>query len=507
MLRREFLKTAVLSPVAAAACTRQVDDFPNDFELDEATILSLQAEMKTGERTARSITQLYLNRISQLDRRGPELRAVLDINPEALSIAESLDAERQAKGPRGPLHGIPILLKDNINTQAPLTTTAGSLALQGSIGPEAVIAKTLREAGAIILGKANMSEWANFRASRSTSGWSARGGQCRNPYVLNRSPFGSSSGSAVAAAANLCTVTIGTETDGSIVSPASVCGVVGMKPTVGLLSTAGIIPVARSQDAPGPICRSVMDAAIVLSVLSGQNYNTALHPDGLKGKRLGVVRKMTIRDRQIERLMGFAFDALKQQGAELVDIEDLGDVNAPELEVLLYEFKADLNAYLATLDSKYRTLTLRGLIQFNQQNRDTELKIFGQDIFEKAEMKGPLTDEAYSRALAECRRVTRTNGIDAALAKHKVDAFVAPTCGPSGLINPGNGDMYVGNTAALPAIAGYPHITIPAGLIEGLPIGISLFGPANSEAALLRMGFAFEQATQLRRKPRFLPMV
>ena len=507
MDRRDFLKVAVTSPLAVAACSSAAQDFTSHFELDEATVSSLQAAMESGQMSARSITQLYIDRISRLDRSGPLLHSIIEVNPDSLKIADSLDIERKSRGARGPLHGIPVLLKDNINTLAPLTTTAGSLALAGSIPhQEAVIAKQLRDAGAIVLGKTNMSEWANFRSMRSTSGWSARGGQCRNPYVLNCSPFGSSSGSAAAAAANLCAITIGTETDGSIVSPASVCGVVGLKPTVGLISTTGIIPVAHSQDAPGPICRSVADSAAVLSVLTGHDYVASLRPDGLKKARIGIVRDRLIRDPQIEKLMNSAFDALKKQGAEVIDVDGLGNGTAPEFEVLLYEFKAGLNAYFATLDGKFRELTLKRLIQFNEQNKNAELKIFGQEIFNLAEAKGPLTDPAYLKALEDCRRISRTEGIDAAIAKYRVDALVAPTCGPSSVINPGSGDVYVGNTASLPAIAGYPHITVPAGLAGELPIGISFFGAARSESTLFRLAFAFEQATKLRRKPRFLPM-
>jgi amidase len=507
MDRRDFLKIATAAPLAAAACSSVAQDFLSDFELDEATVSSLQAGMQSGKWSARSITQLYIDRINKLNRSGPDLEAIIEVSPEALKIAEGLDAERKSGQSRGLMHGIPVLLKDNINTLAPLTTTAGSLALMGCVPPqEAVIAKRLRDAGAIILGKANMSEWANFRSSRSTSGWSARGGQCRNPYVLNRSPFGSSSGSAVAAAANLCAVTIGTETDGSIVSPAAVCGVVGLKPTVGTVSTAGIIPVAHSQDVPGPICRSVADAAIVLSVLSGLDYASSLKQDGLKKARIGVVRDRMIADRQIEHLMNSAFDAMKAQGAQLIDIDGFGKENPPEFEVLLYEFKADLNAYFASLDGRYRELSLKKLIEFNEQNRDAELASFGQEIFQEAEAKGPLTDAAYLKALESCRRISRTDGIDAAIEKHKVDAFVAPTCGTASVINPRNGDVYIGNTASLPAIAGYPHITVPVGFSRELPVGISFFGVAHSESVLLRLAFAFEQATKLRRKPRFLPM-
>jgi len=508
MNRRTFIKVTAAAPLVTAACPTTAQDFSPSFELDETSVLSLQAAMQSGQHSARSITQLYLDRIGQLDRSGPQLRAILELHPDALKIADTLDAERKSRGPRGPLHGIPVLLKDNINTAAPLTTTAGSLALEGSIPPqEAVIAKRLRDAGAIVLGKANMSEWANFRSSRSTSGWSARGGQCRNPYVLDRSPLGSSSGSAVAMAANLCALAVGTETDGSIVSPSSVSGVVGLKPTVGLLSTVGIIPVAHSQDTAGPICRSVQDAAILLTVLAeDQDYTRSLKPDGLKGARIGVAFDLAIRDSDIEKLMAMAFDVLKKQGAELIEVRELG-TTGPELEVLLYEFKADLNAYFVTLDEKFQTLSLKKLIEFNERSRDRELAIFGQERFLDAETRGSLTDQTYLQALDECRRRARTEGIDAAVSKYRVDAFVAPTCGAAGVINPGRGDLFIGRTPALPAVAGYPHITVPAGFSGELPIGLSFFGPARSEATLLRLAFDFEQATRLRRRPRLLPSV
>jgi len=402
-----------------------------------------------------------------------------------------------------------VLLKDNINTTGPMTTTAGSLALEGSRpSREANIARLLRDAGAVLLGKANLSEWANFRSSRSTSGWSARGGQCRNPYVLDRSPLGSSAGSAVAAAANLCAVTIGTETDGSIVAPSSVCGVVGIKPTVGLLSTEGIIPISHSQDAPGPICRSVEDAATLLAVLTGKpEFTRALQRDGLRGTRLGVARDFFIPDSNINGLVTGALEAMRKLGAEIIDVEGLRTAGADEIEVLLYEFKANLNAYFSTLSGKFRALTLKNLIEFNELNREKELAFFGQELFLRAEAKGPLTEPAYLRALENCRRIARTNGIDAALAKYKVDAFVAPTSGTAGRIDPGRGDLYTGRIAALPAQAGYPHITVPAGFSGELPIGLSFFGAARSEATLIRFAYAFEQETKLRRVPRFLSTV
>jgi amidase len=505
MDRRSFIKSAAAGSIAAARSSA-AQNVSQDFELSEATVSSLQEAMRSGRLTARSITQLYLDRIGRLDRSGPELRAIMELNPDAMKIADSLDAERKARGPRGPLHGIPVLLKDNINTTRPMTTTAGSLALEGSIPPrEAVIAKRLRDAGAILLGKANMSEWANFRSARSTSGWSARAGQCRNPYVLDRSPLGSSSGSAVAAAANLCPITIGTETDGSIVSPSSVCGVVGFKPTVGLLSTAGIIPVAHSQDTAGPICRSVEDAAVLLTVLAGgQDYARSLQRDGMKNARIGVARSLFVPNRDVEDTIATALDTIKMLGAELIDIENLGTAGGDEFDVLLYEFKADLNAYFSTLNGRFRQLTLKSLIDFNERNRDRELVFFGQELFQRAEAKGPLTDKAYLTALENCRRITRTEGIDAAISTYKLDAIVAPTCGPAGIINPGRGDVYSGRAAGLPAVAGYPHITVPGGFANELPLGISFFGGARSEPTLLRVAFAFEQATKVRRPPRFV---
>lgn len=538
MNRRDFTKTAALGAAVSifgSGCGQNTStgkdsvklDGKNvaSFELDEATVALLQEGMTSGKYTARSITELYLNRIEATNHSGPELRAVIETNPDALNIADELDAERKSRGPRSQLHGVPILLKDNIDTHDRMTTTAGSLALEGSIAlQDSFIAKRLREAGAILLGKANLSEWANFRGDLSSSGWSARGGQCRNPYVLDRSPSGSSSGSGAATAANLCALSIGTETDGSITSPASHCGLVGIKPTVGLVSRAGIIPIAHSQDTAGPMCRTVTDAAILLGALVGvdsrdpatatsqghsfMDYTKFLDPNGLKGARIGIARKQFGSHSGVDRLMEEALDVIKKSGAELIDLPEFfstAPVEGSELEVLLYEFKADLNAYLAGLSEKFRSKTLKDLIEFNERNRDREMQTYGQEIFLKAEKKGPLTDKAYLQALEKNHRLTRTEGIDAVMDKHKLDAIVGPTTSPAGSIDQVNGEKYLGSATTLPAVAGYPHITLPAGFIRELPVGISFFGRAWSEPALLKIAFAFEQSTQVRKPPKFLP--
>lgn len=538
MDRRDFVKTAAIGAAVSlgvSGCTQPASTGGGSsqtgtsnhtaFELEEATVASLQERMKSGKYTARSITELYLRRIEATNLSEPALRAVIEANPDALKIADELDAERKSRGPRGPLHGIPILLKDNIDTHDRMTTTAGSLALEGSIPlQDSFIAKRLREAGAILLGKANLSEWANFRGDVSSSGWSARGGQCRNPYVLDRSPSGSSSGSAAATSANLCAISIGTETDGSITSPSSHCGLVGIKPTVGLVSRAGVIPISHSQDTAGPMCRTVTDVAILLGAITGvdvrdvatsasaghssSDYTKFLDPNGLKGARIGIARKFFGFHPAVDRLMEGALDTIKKSGAELIDLPDFfnaSQVEESELEVLLYEFKADLNAYLAGLGDKFRSMTLKDLIDFNEKNRDREMSTYGQEIFLKAEKKGPLTDKVYLQALEKNHRLTRTEGIDAVMAKHKLDAFVSPTTGPAGVIDQLNGEKYFGSTTTLAAVAGYPHITLPAGLVQELPVGISFFGSAWSEPTLIKLAFAFEQATKARKPPKFLP--
>jgi amidase len=496
----------------------------SSFELDEMTIGSLQDGMKSGKYTARKITELYLQRIEALDKQGPSLHSVIETNPDALQIAEELDAERKSKGARGPLHGIPVLVKDNIDTADKLTTTAGSLALSGSIpSQDSFIAKKLREAGAVILGKANLSEWANIRSSRSSSGWSARGGQCRNPYSLDRNPCGSSSGSGSATSSNLCAVSIGTETDGSIVCPSSTCGIVGIKPTVGLISRAGVIPISHSQDTAGPMCRTVTDAAILLGALTGidpgdaatnasqgksqSDYTQFLDPNGLKGMRIGVTRSDFGFNPSVDKLMADAIDVLRKSGAEIVDpanVESLRQMGNVELEVLLYELKSGLNAYLSSLGPKAPVKTLKDIIEFNEKNADKELLYFGQELFIQAEEKGPLTDSKYLAALKRSKQLATIDGIDAVMMKHKLDALVSPTNGPAWTTDHVNGDHFAGGSSTGPAVAGYPSITVPCGFVSGLPIGISFSGRAWSEPTLIRIAFAFEQATKHRQTPKFL---
>ena len=448
--------------------------------------------MGNGRETAVSIARKYLTRINDLDK--STTNAVIELNPDALRIAADLDRERKSSGPRGPLHGIPVLIKDNIATSDKMATTAGSLALVGATAPrDAFIAARLRAAGAVLLGKTNLSEWANYRSSYSVSGWSGRGGQTRNPYALDRNPCGSSSGSGAALAANLCTLAIGSETDGSIVCPSSMNGVVGIKPTVGLWSRSGIIPISHSQDTAGPMARTVHDAALLLSALRGvdatdpatqasadhlePDYTHFLDPAGLKGARLGVARKFMGRNFKVDKLFESLFAQLKSAGAEIIDPADLPsadhDLSHAESAVLSYEFKADLNAYLAGLGPNAPVKTLADVIAFNQQHRDREMPWFEQDLCEKSEARGPLTDKEYLDALAASKRLTREEGIDAVMQKNRLDALIAPTAGPSWLIDWVNGDNDTGGCSTPAAVAGYPHVTVPAGFIDGLPIGIS----------------------------------
>jgi amidase len=542
MKRRKFLETSALGAAlaitqpAATVLARETSRAqpappPKDFELDELTISELQDGMKAGKFTSRSLVRKYLDRIDDVDKDGPRVNAVIEVNPEALSIAEALDRERKEKGPRGPLHGIPILIKDNIDTADRMMTTAGSLALVGSRPlQDATVAKKLREAGAVILGKTNLSEWANIRSNHSSSGWSARGGQTKNPYVLDRNPCGSSSGSGAATAANLCAAAVGTETDGSVVCPSSANSLVGIKPTLGLISRAGIIPIAHSQDTAGPMARTVTDAAMLLYALLGpdprdpaprsadetffnyaktrSNYTNYLDKNGLRGARLGIARKYFGFSDRVDKLMNDRIAEMKQLGAVIVDPADIptsGKFDESELEVLLYELKADLNAYLKGLGPSAPVHSLKEVIEFNEKNREREMPYFGQDLFVKAEAKGPLTDKKYLQALAKNRLLSRAQGIDFIMRKHRLDALIAPTGGPAWSTDWINGDHFTGGYSSASAVAGYPHITVPAGYVFGLPVGISFFGGAWSEPQLIKYAYAFEQATKARRAPKFLP--
>ncbi|MYE33477.1 MAG: amidase [Gemmatimonadales bacterium] len=494
------------------------------FELDEATVDQLQASMASGERTARSIAEMYLERIEALDGQGPALRSIIETNPDALAIADELDAERAAGNVRGPLHGIPVALKDNLDTHDRMTTTAGSLALEGSVPPQdSFIAARLREAGAVILAKANLSEWAYFRGIRATSGWSARGGQCRNPYALDRNPCGSSSGSGVAASANLCALTVGTETGGSIMCPSSSNGIVGIKPTVGLWSRAGVIPISHSQDTAGPMCRTVRDAAILLGACIGvdprdsatagsegrghADYTQFLDPAGLQGARIGVVRSFPGFDPRVLALFDEAVEAMRAEGAVIIDSANMDAAawNDPLSLVLLeYEFKADLNAYLAGLGPDAPVKSLAEVIDFNERNADREMPHFGQERLIASQARGPLTDPEYLNAKATIQQANREDGIDRLAREHGLDAIIAPTRDLPWPTDHIKGDRLDGGSSAAPAaIAGYPDITVPMGFVKGLPTGVSFFGPAWTEPTLLRIAYAYEQVTQQRRAPTF----
>lgn len=495
--------------------------------MNEQTIIEYQAKMDAGEMTARAITEAYLTRIEALDKQGPTLNAVIELNPDALDIADQLDRERQTQGPRGPLHGIPLMLKDNIDTADKMMTTAGSLALAGSIAPQdAFVAQKLREAGAVILGKTNLSEWANFRSTRSTSGWSSRGGQTRNPYALDRNPCGSSSGSGVAVAANLCAVAIGTETDGSVICPSHTNGIVGIKPTLGLVSRAGIIPIAHSQDTAGPMARTVADAAALLGALTGfdsrdpitaesqgqafSDYTPFLQVAGLRGARIGVARNLFGFHEKVDAVMENCLTVMKEAGATIIDPAQLDtklSFHGTELEVLLYEFKADLNSYLAGLGSNAPVRSLADIITFNEQHRERTMPFFEQELMLMAQEKGPLTDEAYLEALTTNHRLARTEGIDAVLQEHQLDAIVAPSGGPAWLTDYIKGDPGSNSTSSSAAVAGYPNITVPAGYISGLPIGLSFMGGAYQEPTLIKLAYSFEQATKVRQPPQFLATV
>jgi len=520
----------MLQPVFAS--TRRTSDpaTPADvlsFELDEITVSELQDAMKSGKYTAHSIAEKYLSRIAAIDKSGPRVNSVIETNPDALQIAEALDKERKEKGPRGPLHGIPILIKDNIATADHMQTTAGSLALVGSKPPsDAFIAQKLRDAGAVILGKTNLSEWANIRSNHSISGWSGRGGQTKNPYALDRNPCGSSSGTGAGISANLAAIGIGTETDGSIVCPSSGNGLAGIKPTVGLVSRSGIIPISHTQDTSGPMCRTVRDAAILLGVLAGvdpsdkatpassgksfQDYTQFLNADGLRGARIGVLRKAFGFNPAVDKLMESALEVMKKQGATLIDpveIETSGKFGETEFLGFMYELKADLNAYLAWLGPNAPVKTLKEVIAFNEKNAAKEMPYFGQENFLKAEEKGPLTTQEYIDAIAKNHELAGKQGIDATMDKHKLDAIVAPTGGPAWLTDFVNGDSFSGGSSEFAAVAGYPNINVTAGFSYGLPVGISFFGRAWSEPVLIKLAYGFEQATKFRKAPRFLSHV
>ncbi len=538
-----FLAVAVLL-TAGVAIAQSPGQQP--FNLEEATIADLQQKMQAGSETSRSLAEKYLARIEAVDRSGPALHSVLETNPDALAIADQLDAERKARGPRGPLHGIPILLKDNIATADRMMTTAGSLALAGTKPPkDAFIALRLRAAGAVILGKTNLSEWANFRSTHSSSGWSGRGGQTKNPYALDRNPSGSSSGSGVAVAANLAAAAVGTETDGSIVSPSNNNSLVGIKPTLGLLSRSGIVPIAHSQDTAGPMARTVADAALLLAAMAGADpddaatragaagprvgaptlakdgrprsssptdYSAALDPNGLKGARIGIVRdKLFGYSVAADQLADAAIAVMKRLGATVVDpvkIPTLGRFGGNEFEVLLFEFKADLNKYLTWLGPASPVHSLKEVIAFNDAHNDQEMPYFGQEILTMAEKKGPLTDPKYKAALTSNRQRARMLGIDAVMTNHTLDALFAPTGGVPWLTDLVNGDSSAANAEApstITSVAGYPHITVPAGYFHGLPVGVSFFGRAWSEPTLIKLAYSYEQATKRRTPPTFAP--
>ncbi len=521
---------AAANTLAAQATSFQADKYGRD--VIEASVAQLQALMSSKQATAREIVLEYIERINALDQAGPTIRSVIELNPDVLRIAADLDAERAARGPRGPLHGIPVLLKDNIDTADAMLTTAGSLALVGSRPTQdATIARRLRDAGAILLGKANLSEWANFRSFQSSSGWSGRGRQCRNPYVIDRNPCGSSSGSAAAVAASFCAVSVGTETDGSIVCPSSACGVVGIKPTVGLTSRAGVIPIAASQDTVGPHGRTVADAAALLGALVGvdardpataasagkffSDYTRFLDPNGLRGARIGVVRQgVTGYSPEADQIFENAIKLLAALGAVIVDPADIpgiAEIDADEFTVLLYEFKDNLNAYLATrvpnphFPKEPVLRTLEQIIAFNKAVAADEMPYFGQEIFELAQTYGPLTEPAYQEAVVRNRRRGGPDGIDKVMDTLKLDALVAPTGSPAWPTDLINGDHFLGASSTPAAVAGYPLVSVPAGYAFGLPVGLTFMGRAYSEPTLIKLAYAFEQGAKLRRPPKFLP--
>ena len=519
-----FLHAVALSVIFAGNALAVRPETSTPFTLEEISIAELAQKMQSGELNAHQIVQIYLDRIAAMDKAGPAINAIIELNPDALAIADALDAERKSGKVRGPLHGIPVLIKDNLDTADKMHTTAGSLALANSIAlRDSTVAEKLRAAGAVILGKTNLSEWANFRSTHATSGWSGRGGQTKNPYALDRNPCGSSSGTGAAIAANFAAVGIGTETDGSIVCPAATNGLVGIKPTLGLVSRAGIVPIAHSQDTAGPMARSMTDAVVLLNAIVGSDardpassagdnhrvdYTRYLDTNGLKGARIGVVRKLAGFSPDVDAVLAQNIAALKAAGATVidpVDLPNLGKYDDAELVVLQYEFKHDLNAYLTALPASAKAPhSLSELIAFNQREHEREMPWFGQDLFEQSQARGALTDKTYRDALAKEKTLAGKQGIDVALKKYKLEALIAPSGGPAWLSDWVNGDHTAGGSSTPAAVAGYPDISVPAGFVHGLPIGLSFFGTAWSEPTLIRFAYAFEQAMHARKPPQFL---
>ncbi len=529
--RRQFIFSTVLGGAAlATGCrgggpanrTAEETIGVRAFELDEVPVAELTVRMVSGQMTSRSITALYLNRIASLNTAGPELRAIIETNPQALDTADALDRERRTTGPMGPLHGIPVLLKDNIDTADGMTTASGSLALESSISPrDAFLTRRLRAAGAIILGKANLSEWANFRSRESTSGWSGRGGQCRNPYMLDYNPCGSSSGSAVAVSSNLAPLAVGTETSGSIMCPSSRNGIVGVKPTVGLVSRSGIIPIAESQDTAGPMARTVADAALLLGSMTGvdpldpatdsgdtraeSDYMQFLDTGKLAGARIGVARNFNF-DSGVWDVFEDAVQVIRDAGANIVDpanVPNMNQYSVSSFEVLLYEFKSGLNRYLESLGPEAPVRTLAEIIDFNAANVERSMPYFGQDILIEAQRKGPLSEPGYLEALENNRRFSRREGIDRVMDAHDLDAVIAPTGEPAWITDHVRGDPETSSSSRPAAVAGYPAVTVPMGFLGELPVGISFFGRPWSEALLLGLAYGYEQAASHRRPPQF----
>jgi amidase len=513
------VKTA--APVASVVAPPAAPPVSRDAAIIEATIADLSAALAAGRTTSVELVDAYLARIEAVDRHGPELRAMIELNPEARSIAEALDRERKDRGVRGPLHGVPIVIKDNIGTADQMETTAGSLALVGARPrKDSHVVARLRAAGVVILGKTNLSEWANFRSSRATSGWSGRGGQTKNAYVLDRTPCGSSSGSGTAVAASLAAGAIGTETDGSILCPSSMSALVGMKPTIGLVSRSGIIPIAASQDTAGPMTRTVRDAALLLNALADEDpsdprtaeskgkraadYTKTLSDDGLRGARIGVARKAFPQHPEVVANIEAAIAVMKERGAIIVDPVDVPSGGFDkEDDLLLFEFKAGMEAYLADLGPATKLRTVADLIAWNEANKEREMPFFGQEMFVRAAAKGPLTSDVYVKLKADLQRRAKA-AIDGPIAKHHLDALIAPSCGPPWVIDLVNGDAFTGASSTIPAVAGYPNVNVPSGFVRELPVGVSFFGAAYSEATLLRLAYAYEQASHARKPPRFL---